>query len=759
MIGSDLSASVVVCAYTDRRWPEIGQAVRGLAAQTSPPHEVLLVVDHNPQLAARARAEFPAVTVLENSRRRGLSGARNTGVAAASGEVIAFLDDDATPRADWLENLLAPYRDPAVLAVGGAAHPLWPNGSGRPRWLPARVGAERGELDWIIGCTYAGQPLRRAETRNLMGCNMSFRREVFAEVGGFTEDIGRIGSIPLGCEETELCIRLRQRRADARIVFEPSAIVGHHVDDARTRAGYLRRRSWAEGVSKAAVAALVGADDALSTERAYLRRVLPAALLRQVSAAARGRRGALAGAVAIVVSVLCTAAGYLRGGLSARLPAPRRAVDSDPDAIYLTTHDIRRGSGELRVPTVDSRDYRRAQVLLRDGRRTVGVVRVPVRDGLIDLTGVAATGELATAAPSGPATGPAPKGHRPLVSVVVPTVDRPQALTSCVKSLLGNEYADLEIIVVDNRPTGADDSRWRDFCGIDARIRYVAEPRPGVSHARNTGLAEARGEYVAFVDDDIEVDRWWLPNLVAELENPAIDCATSLVLPARLDTSAQRAFEDLKGFGQGLRRQVFGPELAASRPDYPFAPGQFGPGGCAVWRRSTLHRLGGFDPLLGPGTPGRAGEDLHLFLRLARAGGSVVYTPHAVAFHEHAAEWPELRARIRGYGTGLSAMLLLHLLRRPADLPRLARVVPGRVRRVLRAGPSAADSTGNPAGTPNPAQAVPSAADPDLSRRLLLDQCRGLLSGPFALARSAYRDRRTRRRDPGRLVGQRRWTR
>jgi hypothetical protein len=201
--------------------------------------------------------------------------------------------------------------------------PTWPHGGRRPRVLPgARPddGDATGELDWIIGCTYTGQPTAQAEVRNLMGCNMSFRREVFERVGGFAEDIGRIGRNPLGCEETELCIRARQVFARAgekiRIVFEPRAAVDHQVSHDRVEWAYLRRRSWAEGLSKAAVSRLVGSDDALATERDYVAKVLPAAVLREL------KRGNIASAAAVVTALAFTSAGYARG----RLPGATAAV-------------------------------------------------------------------------------------------------------------------------------------------------------------------------------------------------------------------------------------------------------------------------------------------------------------------------------------------------------------------------------------------------------------------------------------------------
>ena len=334
-------ATVVICVYTEKRWDDIVAAVGSVQAQDVRAAEVLVVVDHNPALLDRAREAFGSagsvrdVRVLPNAHRRGLSGARNTAVAAASGDVVVFLDDDAAARPGWLGALLAPYADPDVVAVGGVAHPVFPQA--RPGLLPTggTTADATGELDWVVGCTYTGQPTTQAEVRNLMGSNMSVRREAFARVGGFAEDLGRIGRNPLGCEETEFCIRVRQiyRRMGrgARIVFEPAAQVDHRVSDDRVRWAYLRRRSWSEGLSKAAVAQLVGSDDALSTERTYVATVLPGAVVREL------RAGRPASALAIVTALGATAAGYLRGKLpgatsAVRLPAADAAPLGDPSA-------------------------------------------------------------------------------------------------------------------------------------------------------------------------------------------------------------------------------------------------------------------------------------------------------------------------------------------------------------------------------------------------------------------------------------------
>lgn len=716
------AASVILCAYTDQRWHDMCDALTSVTAQSVLPTEILLVVDHNPALAQRAAGAFSGVRVLTNRGPRGLSGARNTGVEASIGEVLAFLDDDAVAEPDWLARLLAHYADPDVIAVGGAARPRWPAGFQRSGWISAT-----GVLDWIVGCSYTGLPTEPAEVRNLMGCNMSFRRSVFAEIGPFSSAVGRLGTVPLGCEETELCIRARQRLPGARIVFEPHAVVVHHVSRDRLTWSYLRRRSWAEGVSKAVVSGLTGATDALSTERRYVTRVLPAALGSDLLELARGRTRAAAGALGIATSVLAAGAGYLRQRARHRPTGPPRASDTAATAVVEV--DVHRKPAALALPATWNSTYHDARVLLRDGRWTVDLRQIPVRDGGLELPDLDVAG-----APARPVL----RAWTPRVSVIVPTADRPEAVRRCVKSLLGTDYPDLEVLVVDNRPAARGAAALVVLAGEDPRTRYIAERRRGVSRARNTGLAEATGALVAFVDDDIEVDRWWLANLVAELADERIDCATSLVLPSRLDTPAQQKFEELKGFGQGLRRRIFGPELSEHDPLYPFAPGRFGPGGCALWRRSTLLRHGGFDPLLGPGTPSRAGEDLELFLRVALAGGSIVYTPHAVAWHDHGAEWPELRDRLHAYGVGLSAMFVRHLLRHPADVRNVAPMVSRRLRGIL--------APGRTGGT--------SAYLGQRDRRLLFDQVTGLASGPLALARSRWQSRReqARPRRPRRSV-------
>jgi glucosyl-dolichyl phosphate glucuronosyltransferase len=303
-----LSVSVVICAHADDRWDDTLAAVASVRAQTHPAKELLVVVDHNRPLYERLRAALPDAAVLQNRERPGLSGGKNTGVAASTGQVVAFLDDDAVADVNWLKCLVDAYTAASVAGVGGRTLPSWD--TERPWWFPE-------EFDWVIGCTYVGMPTRRAPVRNLLGGNASFRREVFDKVGGFTSGIGRgRGKRPLGCEETEFCIRLGQQIPGAILLFDEQAVIWHRVRKDRCHFGYYRSRCYAEGLSKAMVTRSVGADDGLSSERRYASRTLPQGVARGLAGGLRGDVTGLAQAGAIAAGLAAVTAGYVTGTVS-----------------------------------------------------------------------------------------------------------------------------------------------------------------------------------------------------------------------------------------------------------------------------------------------------------------------------------------------------------------------------------------------------------------------------------------------------------
>jgi glucosyl-dolichyl phosphate glucuronosyltransferase len=302
-----MNISVIICAHIEERWQDLVEAVDSVAHQTIPSHQIVIAIDHNPALLSRAQAQFPTATVVENVQERGLNGTRNSGVAVTTGEIIAFLDDDAIAEPDWLEQLQAAYTTEHIVGAGGKINPLWLNG--RPAWFPE-------EFYWVVGCSYRGLPEETAPVRNLIGCNMSYRRDVIEQMGGFRNGIGHVGGRPQGDDETEFCIRLRQAMPQATLLYRPQAQVAHKVPAGRANWNYYRWRCYLEGRSKALLSRLVGANDGLSTERTYTLKVLPSGVWRGLSDSVRQRSWAGAGrAAAITAGLLITSVGYGLGRL------------------------------------------------------------------------------------------------------------------------------------------------------------------------------------------------------------------------------------------------------------------------------------------------------------------------------------------------------------------------------------------------------------------------------------------------------------
>lgn len=304
-----VAATVIICAYTLDRWEMTCAAVASVLVQRPAPQQVLLVVDHNDELAALARQELPGITVLPNEGPVGLAGARNTGLQAAAQPIAVFLDDDAEARSGWLASLIEPYSSSLVLATGGSVHPRW--SESRPLWMPP-------EFDWVVGCTYVGMPERGGAIRNPIGANMSLRTEPARIAGGFDTRVGRIGRCPRGCEETELAIRLVARNPGSVVRYVPAAAVDHHVPSERTRLSYFLLRCWHEGLSKADVAQLSGAGPALQREIRQTALVIPKALLRELGRTVAGDHSALLRMAASAGGLTAAVLGFVLGRCRAR---------------------------------------------------------------------------------------------------------------------------------------------------------------------------------------------------------------------------------------------------------------------------------------------------------------------------------------------------------------------------------------------------------------------------------------------------------
>ncbi len=316
--------SIIICAFTEERWDATVAAIQSSQQQTLPPDEVILVIDHNPALLERARATIPGIIAIENSEPQGLSGARNSGIAIARGSWIAFLDDDAWAEPDWLERLYNRCMDSQVLGAGGAVDPLWLGP--KPRWFPE-------EFYWVLGCTYRGLPEHFTTVRNLYGGCTCIRKEVFEVVNGFRHGIGRVGTIPKGCEETELCIRARQHWPEKVFLYDPEARIHHQVPVKRATWSYFRSRCYGEGLSKAAIARFVGTRDGLATERSYTMRTLPQGVLRGLGDTLLHRDiSGVARSFAIILGLLTTTTGYLVGSTQQQIAQWKRS-STQPQAV------------------------------------------------------------------------------------------------------------------------------------------------------------------------------------------------------------------------------------------------------------------------------------------------------------------------------------------------------------------------------------------------------------------------------------------
>jgi glucosyl-dolichyl phosphate glucuronosyltransferase len=312
---SETKISVVIPCHSQRGWSQLVGAIESIRRQSQAPAEVVVAVDHNPDLLDRATSMFPDAVVVANAYARGVSGNRNTGVEHTNAPIVAMLDGDAYARPQWLANLAAPFADPDVVGAGGAIIPVWTGE--RPSWFP-------DEFLWTVGGSFPTATRRPTPARNVWSASMAVRREAFERIGGFLVGFGKLGNRARP-EDTEMCLRLAAE-SGGRWVYVPEAEIEHPVPIERARFSAFMTRCYQEGRGKVEMARLV-ATPALDSEKTYLRRTLPRAVGRGVTATMRGdgvRHIAIAGA-----TVLGVVAAGVGGGLETLRPTrqqPTRSV-------------------------------------------------------------------------------------------------------------------------------------------------------------------------------------------------------------------------------------------------------------------------------------------------------------------------------------------------------------------------------------------------------------------------------------------------
>ncbi len=299
------TVSVILASYTVARWDALQAAVASVRVQTHPAHEIIVVIDGDTELERLARKKLDGVVVAMNAHPSGLSGSRQTGAERASGTILAFLDDDAIADPDWIAELLVAYEDPGAIGVGGHVDPLWQEPA--PAWFPP-------EFNWVIGCTYAGMPIKVTRIRNPIGANMSVWASVLAEAGAFDSRLGRVDGrqgLSGTAEETEFGIRTTATHPGRYWVYRPQARVRHAVTPDRATWRYFIARCRVEGRAKGLLATVAGAGPGLESERIYVRSVLPRAVARNVRAGLAGERDAFARAGAILAGLAVTTLAYV----------------------------------------------------------------------------------------------------------------------------------------------------------------------------------------------------------------------------------------------------------------------------------------------------------------------------------------------------------------------------------------------------------------------------------------------------------------
>ncbi len=272
----------------------------------------------------------------------------------------------------------------------------------------------------------------------------------------------------------------------------------------------------------------------------------------------------------------------------------------------------------------------------------------------------------------------------PSLTVAICTKDNPDLLMLCLRAL--HEVAPqapagangaagapgFEILVVDNNSSSG---RTREVAESFPGVRYVHEPLTGLDFARNRALCEARGELLAFIDDDATVDRDWLAGLIeAWCENPDAGAFTGPVLPVELETRSQILFEERLRDGHGFEKRRYGRVLPGN-PLYPCGPGLLGTGANMAFSVRVLNDLGGFDEALDTGRPLPGGGDIDMFYRVIRAGYPLAYEPRFLVFHKHRRTLATLRRQYWSWGLGLMAFIAKSFQSDPGNRKKLALMV------------------------------------------------------------------------------------
>jgi glycosyltransferase involved in cell wall biosynthesis len=233
-------------------------------------------------------------------------------------------------------------------------------------------------------------------------------------------------------------------------------------------------------------------------------------------------------------------------------------------------------------------------------------------------------------------------------SIIICTRNRSDSIGETLAAIARSEVPPFEVLIVDSS-TDAEKEKTRQLAGQHG-VKYLVEPRRGLSIARNTGIAAATGDVIVFTDDDCIPEKDWLGNTLRNFSEPAVWACTARVVQ-HSGEGARNLFEEVAGQDLGVERRIF------SEQDLQFGIGMFvsnvmkvfakhmksrapgpwciGHGSSMAFRREVFAQLGDFDERLGGGAPLKSCDDTEMFYRILKSGHLITYEPLAVVRHKH----------------------------------------------------------------------------------------------------------------------------